>query len=130
MSSSNAKRNRARPKTSSRRPCRLCHNLDPRGHPQSVCPDPNTKIAATSLTLVVDGLELQRIQSKGCRFCHVIVQALDGFCKEWKKSRGRVVLEMVEKGPVKITLDDSTLGEVSVELSASSGKWVFAAPGI
>ncbi|KAF2183407.1 HET-domain-containing protein [Zopfia rhizophila CBS 207.26] len=107
-----------------RKPCRICHNLDPRGHSSSVYQMESSKKASTSLTLVLDGLSLQKNHS--CRFCGVLTQALDAFFEGWRGKRGRFTVDLTEKRSIKVRIDDGASKSEIVEIyagSASRSPW-------
>lgn len=107
--------------------CKLCHNLDPRSHLNTVY-ETESKEPRATLTLVLDAVALSRSKKPndgGCRFCNVISQALGGFYKSWDKTGQRIYVELQEKGTIKVALDGSSNREEAVELSAASGTSTF-----
>jgi hypothetical protein len=110
---------------SQRTKCRLCHSLDPRGHVNSVYKTESNKEAVSALTLVIDSITLSKTKSLldgGCRFCDVLVQACDTFLHGWRDTAQRLVVDIQEKGTVKVSIDgEKWKGEV-VEIYAGSGK--------
>ena len=110
---------------SQRKKCRLCNNLDPRGHANSIQDAESLKEPRTSLNLVLDALALSSIKPTargGCRFCIVLVQALDTFFGKWRGSRCRVNLYIKEKGTIKVSLDGAQWAKQMVEIYAGSGR--------
>ncbi|KAF2002670.1 HET-domain-containing protein [Amniculicola lignicola CBS 123094] len=109
--------------------CKQCHNLDPRGHTSSVCESESSKEVTSNLTLILDALQLQRTKETtdgGCRFCRVLIKALDNFFDDWKGFRGRIILGMKEKGTIKISIDGNTWRGKLIEIyaeSASRAPW-------
>jgi hypothetical protein len=119
--------NRQTPGSLSRRrkPCPLCNNLDPRGHASSVYQTEVAKSISTSLTLVLDALSLSRIKSPaegGCRFCYVLIQALDAFFDDWRGSRQRINVDLKEKGSIKVGIDGVNWKGQLVEIFAGAGR--------
>ncbi|KAF2732410.1 HET-domain-containing protein [Polyplosphaeria fusca] len=114
---------------SRRKVCRLCHNLDPRGHPSSVYQTESNKGTVASLTLVLDALALHRVKAPtdgGCRFCGVLVQALDAFFEGWRGCRGRVTVDLKEKASIRVGMEGEKWKGDSVEIyagSASRAPW-------
>ncbi|KAF2204730.1 hypothetical protein GQ43DRAFT_446555 [Delitschia confertaspora ATCC 74209] len=100
--------------------CCVCHNLDPHGHPNTEYHTESSKRVGPGLTLVLDGLESQRTQNSDCRFCGILIQALDGFWKDWKTSRNRVTIDIVEQGPITVGMSGPKLMVTIIELAASS----------
>lgn len=112
---------------SQRKKCRYCNNLDPRGHPSSVYPE-SSKDAKATLTLVLDAFYLSRIKSPtdgGCRFCDVLVQALDAFIEDWRGGRQRVTIDLKEKASIHIAIDGEKWKDEKVEIYATSGRSCF-----
>lgn len=111
-----------------RRICRLCYNLDPRGHTSTVYHTESKKGATASLTLVLDALALQRTKAPsdgGCRFCAVLIRALDAFFEGWRRCRSRVTLDIKEKGSIKVGVDGEEWKGELVEIHAGSGRILF-----
>ena len=109
----------------SRRKCRTCNNLDPRGHANSIEDAEALKEPRTSLNLVLDALALSNVRvatSGGCRYCIVLVQALDAFFSEWRGNRTRVNVSIKEKGAIKVSLDGAQWANQMVEIYAGSGR--------
>ncbi|KAF2466903.1 HET-domain-containing protein [Lindgomyces ingoldianus] len=108
---------------SRRKPCRLCHNLDPRSHSSSVYEAETPNGATTTLTLVLDPLSLERTKAPidgGCRFCHVLVLALDGFFEGWRGCRQRIIVDLKEKGNIKVGSEGEKWKGEQVEIYARS----------
>ena len=108
----------------SRRKCRTCHNLDPRGHSSSVYSTESEKSPLASLSLVLDALSLARTKDSkegGCRFCDILVQALDAFFEDWRGVRQRVCVDVKEKGTIKVGIDGERWKRELVEIYAASG---------
>lgn len=108
--------------------CRTCNNLDARGHAGSVYPDETAKESKAGLTLVIDGLSLSRtkdVSHRGCRFCNVLIQALDVFFDGWRGARGRVQIDIREKGTIKVSIDDERWRGEAIEIYAGSGRYEF-----
>lgn len=107
--------------TSQRKKCRTCNNLDPRGHTNSILDAEAQKEPRASLNLVLDALALSDIKppsNGGCRFCVVLVQALDAFFDKWRGSQYRINVDIKEKGTIKVSLDG---GHRMVEIYAGTG---------
>lgn len=110
---------------SQRQRCRTCNNLDPRGHASTVLPDEGDKSAKTRLTLVIDALTLSQtkdVSRRGCRFCNVLVQALDAFFEKWRGARAKINVDIVEKSTVKVSMDGERWKGEIIEIYAGSGR--------
>jgi hypothetical protein len=112
-------------RTSQRKKCRTCNNLDPRGHTSSIHDAEALKEPRASLNLVVDALILSNTKAAangGCRFCNVLVQVLDAFFGKWRGSRCRANVKLEEKGTIKVSLDGAKWENQMVEIYAGSGR--------
>ena len=108
-----------------RRRCPTCNNLDPRGHVNSTQDAESLKEPRASLALVLDALALANINSTtrgGCRFCAVLVQALDAFFEAWRGARCRVNVNIREKGTIRVSLDGVQWTNQMIEIYAGSGR--------
>src|SRR5690242_13120445 len=117
--------------TSQRKKCRVCNNLDPRGHANSIEDAEARTETRASLNLVLDALTLSNIKYKsggGCRFCIVLVQALDAFFEKWRGARCRVNVDIKEKGTIKVSLDGSQWENRMIEIYTGSGRHMFTDP--
>jgi hypothetical protein len=79
------------------------------------------------LSLVLDALSLARTKDTkegGCRFCGVLVQALDAFFEDWRGVRQRVSVDVQEKGSIKVGIDGERWKCELVEIYAGSGTYV------
>jgi hypothetical protein len=101
-----------------RGPCKLCNNLDPRGHTATAYDAESNSRAGASLTLVVDGLKLQST----AEFCLLVAQALDAFLKDWRVSRGRITIDLVEGKPINISIEGIECNGVGLEIYAPHGR--------
>ena len=110
------------PPTRRRGPCKLCNNLDPRGHTATAYDAESNSRAGASLTLVVDGLKLQSTAEFGCKFCLLVAQALDAFLKDWRASRGRITIDLLEGKPIKVSIEGIKCKGVSLEIYMPHGK--------
>ena len=111
---------------SQRKRCRICNSLDPRGHASSIYLDEAGKESRASLSLVVDGLTLSQtkdVSNRGCRFCNVLVQALDAFFEKWRDSRVRVNVDIKEKSTIKLSIDGERWKGEMIEIYAGSGRF-------
>jgi hypothetical protein len=109
-----------------RRRCRTCNNLDPRGHTGSIHPDEVEKDTKARLSLVVDALALSKTKDvvhRGCRFCNVLVQALDAFFEKWRGARVKINVELKEKSTIKLSIDGGQWKGEIIEIYAGSGRW-------
>ncbi|KAF2635917.1 HET-domain-containing protein [Massarina eburnea CBS 473.64] len=112
-----------------RKPCQICHNLNPRGHPSSVYSVESEEAALASLSLVLDSSSLAKTkdtQEGGCRFCAVLCQALDAFSQGWRDTLQRVNVDLKEKGTIKVGLDANRWKGERIEIyagSASRAPW-------
>ncbi|KAF2846282.1 HET-domain-containing protein [Plenodomus tracheiphilus IPT5] len=110
-------------KQSQRKRCSICNNLDPRNHQSSVYQTEASKDPRASLHLVIDTFTLIKTKDAskgGCRFCIVLILALDAFLGNWRGARTKVNLELREKGTVKINLDGDRWKNEIVEIYAGS----------
>jgi hypothetical protein len=111
-----------------RQRCRTCNNLDPRGHASSTYIDEAGKDPKAHLSLVIDALVLSKtkdVTRRGCRFCNVVIQALDAFFEKWRGARVRINVALREKATVKVSIDgERWRGEV-IEIYAGSGRRSF-----
>lgn len=108
-----------------RRKCRTCNNLDPRGHASSVQDTEALKEPRATLDLVIDALALSNVKpatNGRCRFCTVLVQALDAFFDAWRGARCRVNVNIREKGTIKVSLDGAQWTNRMIEIYAGSGR--------
>lgn len=108
-----------------RKRCRLCNNLDPRGHISSVYLDTAGKEQKSILCLTLDSLALsgtKDVSNRGCRFCNVLIPALDAFFEGWRGSRARVTVDIKEKGTIKISFDGEHWKDELIEIYAGSGE--------
>lgn len=78
-----------------------------------------------SLTLIVDALSFAKtkdVKGRGCRFCNVVIQALDFFMDGWRHARARINIDSKEKGTIKVSIDaERWKGEI-IEIYAGSCK--------
>lgn len=107
--------------------CNLCNNLDPRGHTATAYDAESNSRAGASLTLVVDGLKLQSAAEFGCKFCLLVAQALDAFLKDWRASRGRIIIDLLEGKPIKVLIEGIKCKGVNLEIYMPHGK-TFLSP--
>jgi hypothetical protein len=108
-----------------RQRCRTCNNLDPRGHSSSIHPDDIEKDAKAYLSLVIDALVLSKTKDvvhRGCRFCNVLIQALDAFFEEWRSARVKISVEIKEKSTIKVSIDSKQWKGEIIEIYAGSGR--------
>ncbi|KAH7125641.1 heterokaryon incompatibility protein-domain-containing protein [Dendryphion nanum] len=110
---------------SQRTKCPRCHNLDPRGHRNSTYQAESAKESLASLSLVIDALSLSRNQVSSsskpdCRFCMVLVQALDAFFQGWRTFRGRVLLDIQEKSRIRVGIDTERWKNEQIEIFTGS----------
>lgn len=111
--------------TGQRRKCSQCNNLDPRGHVNSSQDAENLKEPRASLSMVLDALDLANSRSTtsgGCRFCAILVQALDAFFDNWRGTQCRVNVDIQEKGTIKVGLDGAQWARRMIEIYAGSGR--------
>jgi hypothetical protein len=87
-------------------------------------PDDVEKHPKTHLTLVIDALTLSKtkdVAHRGCRFCNVLIQALDAFFGGWRGARAKINVEIVEKTPIKVSMDVEQWKGETIEIYAGSG---------
>jgi hypothetical protein len=120
---------RQSPAQRSRKPCRICHNLDPRGHSSSVYSTESDKAALASLSLVLDALSLAKTKDPkegGCRFCDVLCQALDAYFEGWRGARERINIDLKEKGSIELEVDENRWNGERIEIYGGAGRNVSA----
>jgi hypothetical protein len=103
----------------------MCNNLDPRGHASSVYQSDSLKGGTTSLTLVLDALSLSRTKlpaERGCRFCYVLIQALDAFFDDWRGSRQQITINIREKGSIKVGINGARWEGELIEIFSGAGR--------
>ncbi|KAF1833342.1 HET-domain-containing protein [Decorospora gaudefroyi] len=103
-----------------RKKCRMCNNLDPRGHASSSYQSEAAKEPLASLSLVLDALSLSKTKQGTCRFCHVLTLVLDAFFEGWRGARVRVNVDLKEKATIKVSLDEERWKQETVEIYAGS----------
>jgi hypothetical protein len=111
-----------------RKRCRTCNNLDPRGHSMTVHQIEGAKDLKASLTLVLDPLSLSRTRlpsDGGCRYCAVLVSALDTFFEGWRSVRQKILLDLKEKSSIKVSIEVEKWCHEAVEIYAGSGRDIF-----
>ncbi|KAH8695708.1 heterokaryon incompatibility protein-domain-containing protein [Phaeosphaeriaceae sp. PMI808] len=110
-----------------RKRCRMCNNLDPRGHANSVYRDEMAIDAKAHLNLVIDAAALSKtkdVSNRGCKFCNVLILALDAFFGKWRDAK--VFVELLEKGIIKVSIDSERWKGELIEIyagSASRAPW-------
>ena len=116
------------------RKCATCNNLDPRDHRSTCYRDVHisnvsrkskskiSEIGSSNLSLPLDLWRLARLEDNGreCRFCRVLVQALDAFLPEWKRRRTGIMLELGWKAPIKLILEEGDASSI-VEIFSKAG---------
>ena len=110
-----------------RKRCRTCNNLDPRGHPMTVHQTEAGKDVKASLTLVLDPLSLSRTRSPsdgGCRYCAVLISALDTFFEGWRSVRQKLLLDLKEKSSIKVSIEVEKWNHEAVEICVGSGRGI------
>ena len=111
-----------------RKKCRVCNNLDPRGHVSSICLDEAAKEPKMVLSLVLDALSLAKTKEAargGCRFCNILIVVLDAFFEKWRGARVRINVELKEKAPIKVGIDGERWKNEVIEIYAGSGRWLL-----
>ncbi|CAI6338355.1 unnamed protein product [Periconia digitata] len=112
-----------------RKRCSICHDLDPRGHASSVYNSESEKAVLANLSVVLDLFSLAKtkdLREGGCRFCNVLIQALDALSIGWNGSSRRAFMHLQEKGTIQIELDNEKWRGELVEMyagSASRAPW-------
>lgn len=114
-----------------RKRCQICHDLNPRGHSSSTYNTEADTTASASLSIVLDLFGLARVKDVaegGCRFCHVLVQALDALSAGWKGSSRKAFAHLTEKGTIKVEIDSDKWKGDLIEIYAGSGKRLSCGP--
>lgn len=97
--------------------CPLCNSLSPLNHSQTSYATESKKHVQKSLTLALDGLLLQK--KSDCNHCKLLCDALDAFFKDWRRNRGRLVVELGERRPVIVKLEGE---ECYLEIFGAAGE--------
>jgi hypothetical protein len=87
------------------------------------------KAPLASLSLVLDALSLSKTKDPlegGCRFCGVLVQALDALFEDWQGVGQRVSVDLEEKGTIKLGVEGEKWKREVVEIYAVSGTWWYS----
>ncbi len=97
--------------------CKLCHNLDPRGHSFASY---DAEGGGASTTIKIDAFSLARQPAGACRFCQVLVDALDALKMQWQQLREPIRVDLALEQPIRIWVPCST-GERFVEVYSPKG---------
>ncbi len=92
-----------KPKAKSKK-CKVCNNLDPRGHRNS---HTDTESGRTTLCCAIDPLDLVAVRENGCRFCRLLIRALDRLVKDWRRMRTAIIVDLVDGKTIKVTFTRS-----------------------
>ena len=90
---------RRKPKTKLKR-CKICNNLDPREHKHTHI---DTESSRATLCCSIDLLHLASVPKNGCRFCQVLIRALDKLIKDWRHMRTAIIVDLAEGKTIKVT---------------------------
>jgi hypothetical protein len=71
-------------------------------------------IDALTLTLTKD------VTRRGCRFCNVLIQSLDAFFEDWRGTGVRIGIDLRERAPIKVSIDNDHLRGETIEIYAGS----------
>ncbi|EOD46204.1 putative het-domain-containing protein [Neofusicoccum parvum UCRNP2] len=104
-------------RTQTTRPCKLCNNLDPRSHPATYHDQESTTRSIASLTLQLDPVRLKR-SHENCPRCRLLADALDAHFEGWRKTKPRLLLELVECAPVRLEVQRDGTEGVKIEIYA------------
>ncbi|KAL1637793.1 hypothetical protein SLS56_000348 [Neofusicoccum ribis] len=104
-------------RTQTTRPCKLCNNLDPRSHPATYHDQESTTRSIASLTLQLDPVRLKR-SHENCPRCRLLADALDAHFESWRKTKPRLLLELVECAPVRLEVQRDGAEGVKIEIYA------------
>ncbi|GME48449.1 hypothetical protein GTA08_BOTSDO08107 [Neofusicoccum parvum] len=104
-------------RTQTTRPCKLCNNLDPRSHPATYHDQESTTRSIASLTLQLDPVRLKR-SHENCPRCRLLADALDAHFESWRKTKPRLLLELVECAPVRLEVQRDGIEGVKIEIYA------------
>ncbi|PVI07913.1 HET-domain-containing protein [Periconia macrospinosa] len=108
--------------------CQICHDLDPRGHAGSTY-NSEAENPLASLSVVLDLFSLAKTKDTregGCRFCNVLIQALDALSPGWRESFQKAFMNLNEKGTINIEIDSEKWKGEMIEIyagSASRAPW-------
>jgi len=75
--------------------------------------------------LVLDALSLSRTKlpaERGCRFCYVLIQALDAFFDDWRGSRQQITTNIREKGSIKVGINGARWEGELIEIFSGAGR--------
>lgn len=87
-----------KPRTKSKR-CKVCNNLDPRGHRNT---HTDTDSGHATLCCGIDLPDLAAVRPNGCRFCQLLIRALDGLIKDWRRMRAAIVMDLADGKTIKV----------------------------
>ncbi|KAB2569242.1 hypothetical protein DBV05_g12080, partial [Lasiodiplodia theobromae] len=88
-------------RTQSGRVCKLCNNLDPRSHPATFHDQESTSRSVARLSLRVDPVRLKRSE-ENCPRCRLVAHTLDAHVEGWRKTKPRLLLDLVECAPLRL----------------------------
>lgn len=91
---------------SHRKKCLRCHDCNPIGHRASV----RDEHGKSTLVLSFNVLSLKSLPLDACRFCRLILDALE-LCWEGWRQRLKIILELVEGSPLSLKLLPTTASE-------------------
>ncbi|KAF2759677.1 HET-domain-containing protein [Pseudovirgaria hyperparasitica] len=114
-----AKRSSTWPKTG-RSSCKICNNLDAKGHAASSHDAEALSGRTISLSLPVDALQLKKSRA-GCRFCSVLAEALDAFFVDWSTVRAPIIVDLGFNVPVCASIRHVRYEDQQIEIYTSPG---------
>lgn len=103
--------------------CKLCNNLDPRSHPATFHDQESTSRSVARLSLRVDPVRLKRSE-ENCPRCRLVAHALDAHVEGWRKTKPRLLLDLVECAPLRLEVRPDVGGCENIEIYAPFGKLV------
>ncbi|KAL1634412.1 hypothetical protein SLS58_010700 [Diplodia intermedia] len=103
------------------RVCKLCNNLDPRSHPATFHDQDNTSRSIARLSLRVDPVRLKRSE-QNCPRCSLVAQALDAHFESWRKTKPRLLLDLVECAPLRLEVRPDVGKGENIEIYAPYDK--------
>lgn len=103
--------------------CKLCNNLDPRSHPATFHDQESTSRSVARLSLRVDPVRLKRSE-ENCPRCRLVAHALDAHAEGWRKTKPRLLLDLVECAPLRLEVRPDVGRCENIEIFAPFGELV------
>jgi hypothetical protein len=101
------------------RKCKVCNNLDPRGHRNTYT---DTESGLVTLCCAIDPRRLATLLQNDCRFCRLLINALNELVKDWRSMRTAIVMDLADKKAIKVTFTQSE-EKKWLEIYSPKGRW-------